>query len=96
MILTMEELKAAHNNVMIVMENHIMSMTGCNRTTANLVANTVLDLDRDSEELLTSYDDKLAKIKRDIMNNLDELSCTDLMEISFTTKNIAHKRMEDC
>lgn len=54
MALTREELKAAHNNVMIVMENHIMSMIDCDRRTANLIANEVLNLDRDSEWLLNN------------------------------------------
>lgn len=51
-MLTMEELKTANNNVMIIMENRIMSFTGCNRQTANLVANEILDLDRDADKLL--------------------------------------------
>lgn len=51
-MLTMEELKTANNNVMIIMENRIMSFTGCNRQTANLVANEILDLDRDTDMLL--------------------------------------------
>ena len=29
-----------------------MQMTGCNRQTANLVANEILDLDRDANKLL--------------------------------------------
>lgn len=52
MVLTREEFKAAHNNVMTVMENHIMSMVGCDRKTANMVANRVLDLDHEAETLL--------------------------------------------
>ena len=51
-MLTREELKANKNNVMTIMENRIMQMTGCNRETANLVANEILELDRQSEELL--------------------------------------------
>ncbi len=51
-MLTREELKAAHNNIMIIMENRVMQMTGCNRQTANLVANEILDLDRDADKLL--------------------------------------------
>ncbi len=50
--LTREEFKAAHNNIMTVMENHIMMIAHCDRTTANLVANEVLDLDRDADDLL--------------------------------------------
>lgn len=51
-MLTREELKVAHNNIMIIMENRVMQMTGCNRQTANLVANEILDLDRDADKLL--------------------------------------------
>lgn len=29
-----------------------MQMTGCNRQTANLVANEILDLDKEADELL--------------------------------------------
>lgn len=57
MVLTREELKEAHNNVMTVMENRIMSIVGCNRTTANLVANEVLNLDMEAEWLL-NYEDE--------------------------------------
>ena len=53
MTLTREELKAAHNNIMTVMENHIMMLAHCDRRTANLVANEVLDLDRDADQLLS-------------------------------------------
>ena len=52
MTLTKEEFKAAHNNIMTVMENHIMMLIHCDRRTANLVANEVLDLDRDADRLL--------------------------------------------
>ena len=55
-MLTREELKNAHNNVMTIMENRIMQMTGCDRATANFVANEVLDLDRESEQLLSNED----------------------------------------
>ena len=51
-MLTREELKAVHNNIITIMENRVMQMTGCNRQTANLVANEVLDLDRDADKLL--------------------------------------------
>ena len=51
-MLTREELNAAHNNIMTIMENRVMQMTGCNRRTANLVANEILDLDRDVDKLL--------------------------------------------
>ena len=53
MTLTKEEFKAAHNNIMTVMENHIMMLAHCDRMTANLVANEVLDLDRDADKLLS-------------------------------------------
>lgn len=51
-ILTREELKSAHNNIITIMENRVIQMTGCNRQTANLVANEILDLDREADELL--------------------------------------------
>ena len=51
-MLTREELKAVHNNIITIMENRVMQMTGCNRQTANLVVNEVLDLDRDADMLL--------------------------------------------
>lgn len=51
-MLTREELKAVHNNIMTIMENRIIQMTGCNRQIANLVANEILDLDRDADKLL--------------------------------------------
>ena len=57
MILTREELKMAHNNVITIMESRVMAMTGCDRMTANLVANEILNLDRDAEHLLTSESD---------------------------------------
>ena len=53
-MLTNEELKNARNNVMTIMENRIMQMTNCDRATANLVANEVLDLDRESDQILKS------------------------------------------
>ena len=51
-MLTKEELKNAHNNVMTIMENRIMQMTGCNRQIANSITNEILDLDRQSEIIL--------------------------------------------
>lgn len=51
-MLTREELKAAHNNIITIMENRVMQMTGCNRQTANLVVNEVLDLDKKADKLL--------------------------------------------
>lgn len=44
MRLTKEEFKAAHNNIMTVMENHIMMLAHCDRTTANIIANEVKTL----------------------------------------------------
>ena len=52
MFLTLEELKENHNSVLSVMENRIMLMAGCDRKTANLIANEVLDLARDAKVLL--------------------------------------------
>ena len=52
MSLTLEELKENHNSVLSVMENRIMLMAECDRKTANLVANEVLDLARDAKVLL--------------------------------------------
>ncbi len=34
------------------MGNRVMQMTGCNRQTSNLIANEILDLDRDADKLL--------------------------------------------
>ena len=51
-MLTREELKMAHNNIITIMENRVMQMTGCNRRNANLVTNEILDLDRDADRLL--------------------------------------------
>ena len=51
-MLTREELKAAHNNIIVIMENRVMQMTGCNRQTANLVVNEVLDLNKKADKLL--------------------------------------------
>ena len=58
MKLTKEEFKAANNNIMTVMENRIMMLAHCDRTTANLIANEVLDLER---ELKTLKDDSVSK-----------------------------------
>ena len=53
--LTKEELKAANNNIMTVMENRIMTLAHWDRTTANLIANEVLDLERDAYRVLEPY-----------------------------------------
>ena len=58
MKLTKEEFKAANNNIMTVMENRIMMLAHCDRTTANLIANEVFDLER---ELKTLKDDSISK-----------------------------------
>ena len=55
MRLTKEEFKAAHNNIITVMENHIMMLAHCDRATANLIANEVLDLERDAYRELPAY-----------------------------------------
>lgn len=47
------ELKNNHNNIITVMENHVMQMIGCDRHTANLVVNEILELDRQSDEILS-------------------------------------------
>ncbi len=47
-----KELKENHNNVITVMENHIMQMIRCDRHTANLIANEVLELERQAEDIL--------------------------------------------
>ena len=52
MKLTKEEFKVANNNIMTVMENHIIMLARCDRTTANLIANEVLDLERDADRIL--------------------------------------------
>lgn len=49
---TKEEFKKAHNNIMTVMENHIMMIAHIDRQTANLVANEVLDLDREADRMI--------------------------------------------
>lgn len=54
MKLTIQELNFVNGNVMRIMENRVMSFTGCDKQTANLVANEILDLDRDSEKLLNA------------------------------------------
>ena len=54
MSLTLEELKENQNNLMSVMENRIMLIARCDRKTANLIANEVLELDREAEFLLNN------------------------------------------
>ena len=49
------ELKENHNNIITVMENHIMQMVVCDRHTANLVVNEVLELDRQAEDILSEW-----------------------------------------
>lgn len=43
---------------------------------------------------MDAYGEKLKKIKEDIIKSLDELSCTDLMEIRCIAKEIVDKRLE--
>ena len=57
MKLTKEEFKAANNNIMTVMENHIIMLARCDRATANLIANEFMDLKRDADRIL----DELSK-----------------------------------
>ena len=52
MKLTKEEFKVANNNIMTVMENHIIMLARCDRTTANRIVNEVLDLERDADRIL--------------------------------------------
>ena len=42
-------------DIMTVMENRIMMLARCDRTTANLIANEVLDLERDAYRELPAY-----------------------------------------
>ena len=64
MKLTKEEFKVANNNIMTVMENHIIMLARCDRTTANLIANEVLDLERDADRILEELkvEEKLQKL----------------------------------
>ena len=52
MKLTKEEFKVANNNIMTVMKNHIIMLAHCDRITANLIANEILDLERDADRVL--------------------------------------------
>ena len=47
------ELKNNHNNIITVMENHVIQMIRCDRHTANLVVNEILELDRQADEILS-------------------------------------------
>ncbi len=47
------ELKESHNNIIIVIENHVMQMIRCDRHTVNLVVNEILELDRQAEDILS-------------------------------------------
>lgn len=47
------ELKENRNNVITVMENHVMQMIRCDRHTANLIVNEVLAIDRRVESILS-------------------------------------------
>ena len=52
MKLTKEEFKVANNNIMTVMENHIIMIARCDRATANRIVNEILDLERDADRIL--------------------------------------------
>ena len=58
MKLTKEEFKVANNNIMTVIENHIIMLARCDRTTANRIANEVFELEMD---LKTLKDDSVSK-----------------------------------
>ncbi len=47
------ELKNNHNNIITVMENHVIQMIRCDRHTANLLVNEILELDRQADEILS-------------------------------------------
>lgn len=48
-----KELIKNYNNIITIMENHIMQMVRCDRHTANLVANEVLEFNREAEDILS-------------------------------------------
>lgn len=52
MKLTKEEFKASNNNIITVMENHIIMLARCDRTTANRIVNEVLVFERDADRIL--------------------------------------------
>lgn len=52
MKLTKEEFKVANNNIMTVMENHIIMLARCDRTTANRIVKEILELERDADRIL--------------------------------------------
>lgn len=58
MKLTKEEFKVANNNIMTVMENHIIMIARCDRTTANRIVNEVLDLERDADRILEEIESR--------------------------------------
>ena len=70
-MLTLEELKSVHNNVMTIMENRIMSMISCDRKTANLIANEVLCLDKESDYLLNESESTVTV--QDMINELNKV-----------------------
>ena len=59
MKLTKEEFKVANNNIMTVMENHIIMLARCDRTTANRIVNEVLDLERDVDRILEEVESEV-------------------------------------
>jgi hypothetical protein len=99
----LEEFKAAHNNIMTVMENHIMPMTGCDRKTANLVANEVLDLDREIDSLLETPTeniknkitwDRLSEIATQALHGLIEDDYDSAMEYFRDTIDLTDEERE--
>ena len=68
-MLTLEELKSVHNNVITIMENRIMSMISCDRKTANLIANEVLNLDTEADYMLREREVTV----QDMINELNKV-----------------------
>lgn len=46
--------------------------------------------------MVDTYSEKLKKMKEDIIKNFDELSSTDLMQLSRIAREIVNERMEQC
>ena len=59
MKLTKEEFKVANNNIMTVMENHIIMLVRCDRTTANRIAKEIMDLERDADRILEEVESEV-------------------------------------
>ena len=104
MKLTKEEFKVANNNIMTVMENHIIMLARCDRTTANLIANEVLDLERDAVRILEELkvEEKCNSITKEefkeanknimtvIENHIIKLSRCDRTTANHIAKEIMH------